>query len=663
MRRILLTFPAAALCLGAGAALLRDAPGTQPNQVVELAPGVYFRHGDLVGHGHCNNGFVVFKDFVLVIDGNFPSGAEACLADIRKVTDKPVRFVFDTHHHGDHAYGNPVWVKNGAVPVAHQNVAREMARLEPRRWRESMTREDVKATGLDVPVPPQITFPDRMVIDDGVRRVELLHFGTAHTRGDGFAYLPKERVLFTGDAVVNGPYNFMGDGNTESWVRVLDALRQLDVELVAPGHGPMGNRGLLDDQARYIGGLRASVTDGIARGDSVETMVASIAVPNDVLRYKGDFFEAQIRKIRSEMLGLELPLELEELGLEAGAPPPKEGWTPPRKVIFTGEPAQLPDLERVAPGVQVTLARTEAEVLAQVADADAVIGRISKPIIDAGKRLRWVHSISAGVEPYVGIGDDRTPGIDTLVGSGIVLTNGQRCYGPNIADQVFACLLSFSRQLKPSIEGRQGEGKEERQTGRTRWAAVDPGPRDEIELRGKTMTIIGVGGIGGQVARRARAFGMRVRGVDPDSAVRGEGVDALYAPENILEALRGAQALVVACPLTSATRNWIRKEHLDALADGAYVINVARGRIVSPEDLYEAARSGKLAGVALDVTEPEPLPDSSPLWTLDNVIITPHNAGQSDGSRRRGALLARENLRRFAAGEGLLNVVDKRKGY
>jgi glyoxylase-like metal-dependent hydrolase (beta-lactamase superfamily II) len=95
-------------------------------------------------------------------------------------------------------------VKNGVVPVAHENVAREMARLEPARWRESMSRDDVKATGLDAPVPPRITFPDRMVIDDGKMRVELLHFGHAHTRGDGFAYLPKQKILFTGDAVVNG---------------------------------------------------------------------------------------------------------------------------------------------------------------------------------------------------------------------------------------------------------------------------------------------------------------------------------------------------------------------------------------------------------------------------------------------------------------------------
>src|SRR2546422_539092 len=163
-----------AVALGAGAAALRQIPQTQPNQVVAIAPGVFFRHGDLEGNGHCNNGIVIFRDFALVIDGNFPSGAEACLADAKKITDKPVRFVFNTHHHGDHAYGNPVWVSNGVIPIAHQGVASEMARLEPQRWRQEMEkRPDVKSLGRDTPQPPIITYPDRMVIDDGTQRVEL----------------------------------------------------------------------------------------------------------------------------------------------------------------------------------------------------------------------------------------------------------------------------------------------------------------------------------------------------------------------------------------------------------------------------------------------------------------------------------------------------------
>jgi phosphoglycerate dehydrogenase-like enzyme len=130
-----------------------------------------------------------------------------------------------------------------------------------------------------------------------------------------------------------------------------------------------------------------------------------------------------------------------------------------------------------------------------------------------------------------------------------------------------------------------------------------------------------------------------------------------------MEELPRAEVVVVACPLTKKTRGLIGAPQFRAMKDGAYFINVARGGIVDFEALAAAARSGKLAGVGLDVTDPEPLPDGSALWGLDNVIITPHNAGQSDGSRRRVQLLVRENIRRFVAGEPLLNVVDKEEGY
>ncbi len=659
MRRkyALFVLPVVALSLGAGAALLREVPKTEPDQVVELAPGVHFRHGDLEAHGHCNNGVIVFDEFVLVVDGNFPSGAEACLADIRKITQKPVRFVFDTHHHGDHAYGNPVWIKNGAVPIAHEGVAREMARFEPARWKEAMSREDVKATGLDAPIPPRITFPDRMVVDDGKMRVELLHFGHAHTRGDGFAYLPKQKILFTGDAVVNGPYNYMGDGNTESWLEVVNALRQLDVEIVVPGHGPCGDRSILDDQLEFIASLRAAVAAGLKEGKTVADLVESIQIPEKVKRYVGSMYSAQITKIRSEMLGLEMPRELESLGLVEGPPTKGDGWTQPKKIVYAGEPANLPELQQAAPqGVSIVQAPASQEaLLREVADADAVIGRISADVIKAGKSLRWVHSISAGVEPYVGTGDDRAPGIADLVRSDIVLTNGRRCYGPNIADQVFAYLLNFTRQMKSSVEGRSKDGSP--------WKNVDPGAKQEVELRGKTMTIVGLGGIGSEVARRAKAFGMHVLGVDPRVSLPLSGVDEVHRPADLLRAVTGADVLVIACPLTRETRGMIGSPIFEALKTGAYFINVARGRIVDADALAAAVRSGKLAGVGLDVTDPEPLSDSSPLWKLDNVIITPHNAGQSDGSKRRGQMLVRENIRRFVSGEPLLNVVDKKAGY
>ena len=168
------------------------------NKAEQIAPDVYFHEGDLKGHGHCNNGWIVFEDYVLVIDGNFPSGAQEIIPKIKAITDKPIRFAFDTHHHGDHAYGNQVWVDNGAVPVAHTGVIDEMKKYEtgyyggkPGRWEDAAKgRKDVAASKLK---PPTLLYNKDMIFDDGKHRVELLHFGVAHTHGDGFAWLPKEK--------------------------------------------------------------------------------------------------------------------------------------------------------------------------------------------------------------------------------------------------------------------------------------------------------------------------------------------------------------------------------------------------------------------------------------------------------------------------------------
>ena len=234
--------------------------GPEVGKVDPLVPGVYFHEGNLV-RGHCNNGWVIFEDYVLVIDANFPSGAAEILPKIRALTDKPIRFAFDTHHHGDHAYGNQVWVENGATPVAHTGVIDEMKRYEtgyyggkPGRWEESAReRPDVKASKLK---PPSVLFPNQLIFDDGKHRVELIHLGVAHTHGDGWAWLPKERILFAGDACVNGPYNFVGDGHVEKWVRTLEAARRLNARVLCPGHGPRGTGEVLSDQRAYFVALR-----------------------------------------------------------------------------------------------------------------------------------------------------------------------------------------------------------------------------------------------------------------------------------------------------------------------------------------------------------------------------------------------------------------------
>jgi cyclase len=291
----------------------------QIGTVKELAPGVYFHEGDLNGKGHCNNGFVVFEDYVLVVDANFPSGAEDLLPKVKAQTSKPIRFAFDTHHHGDHAYGNRVWMDNGAVPVAHENVVAEMRKYEtgffggkPGRWEgEAKQREDLRATRL---TPPSLLYRDLMIFDDGRHRVELRYFGVGHTHGDGFAWLPKEKILFSGDAAVNGPFNYMGDGDSAAWIDTLGKAQKLGATIVAPGHGPAGDAGVLEAQRQYFVALRAEVQKrkGLA-ADRVQADVPAIrdallkrhATYIDATAKSITGFEAQVAHVYKELTGKE----------------------------------------------------------------------------------------------------------------------------------------------------------------------------------------------------------------------------------------------------------------------------------------------------------------------------------------------------------------------
>lgn len=294
---------------------------SQVNTVKELAPGVYFHQGDLSGKGHCNNGWVIFDDYVLVLDANFPSGAQEILPKIKAQTSKPIRFAFDTHHHGDHAYANQVWADNGAVPVAHENVVEEMRKYEtglfggkPGRWEESARqRADLRSTRLKA---PSLLYRDLMIFDDGTHRVELRYFGVGHTHGDGFAWLPKEKILFTGDAAVNGPHNYMADGDSGKWIDTLAAAQKLGASVVAPGHGPVGDGRVLEAQRQYFIDLRGEVEK--RKGMTPDRVQADVRAIRDALLPRHPTyidakaksiagFEAQVAQVFKELTGKDLP--------------------------------------------------------------------------------------------------------------------------------------------------------------------------------------------------------------------------------------------------------------------------------------------------------------------------------------------------------------------
>lgn len=274
-----------------------------PDTLKQVVPGVWFREGGLTGKGHCNNIIIEMKDYLIVVDANFPSGARAAMADAKRVSAKPVKYVFDTHHHGDHAYGNAVWTQNGATTLAFKGVKEEMQRYEPKRWLETAkSRKDVGELNKDTAEPPkQDINEDRYTLNDGKRKVEFYHFGWAHTRGDGFVYLPKEQVVCTGDAIVNGPYNYTADANVGNWPNVVRSVAKLKIKYVLPGHGESGGREVLTGQEEFFTELHKAVRTAVDQGKPLEGLEATIKLPDSVKHWVGNSFKSQVADTYNEI--------------------------------------------------------------------------------------------------------------------------------------------------------------------------------------------------------------------------------------------------------------------------------------------------------------------------------------------------------------------------
>jgi phosphoglycerate dehydrogenase-like enzyme len=321
-----------------------------------------------------------------------------------------------------------------------------------------------------------------------------------------------------------------------------------------------------------------------------------------------------------------------------------EAEGPLRVVVPRLRPEEMSDLQAAAPGVELVPCGGEDEAAAAAADAQGVYAFVTPKVIRAGARsLRWAQIPSAGVEHLMGIPE--------LVEGPIVLTNMARAFAPEIADQAIAYLLAFTRDLPRYIAATPSGGRGGRRDG----SAFD-------ELAGKTMLVIGLGGIGTEIARRAYGFGVRVIATDPKVWERPLFVEELHRPDKFRELLPRADVVASAVPLTKESTGMIGAGEFDAMKPGAMLVNVSRGKVVDTDALIAALDSGKVSAAGLDVTDPEPLPDGHPLRSR-NIIITPHTAGQSPGGDRRRHAILRENLRRFASGEALLNVVDKKAGY
>jgi phosphoglycerate dehydrogenase-like enzyme len=335
---------------------------------------------------------------------------------------------------------------------------------------------------------------------------------------------------------------------------------------------------------------------------------------------------------------------LDSLGLQPSGPPVREhpGWRAPKLILVADQLQQeLPALAGAFPGVKF-IENSHASAR-EIAAADATLGVCSAEVLGKAAHLQWIQWLAAGVERCV-----QQP---QLRERDVILTNMQRIAGPSMAEHVIALMLFLSRHLDYFV----------REQGLAHWA--QEGTPQLIDVQGRTMLIVGLGGIGTEVAQRAHALGMRI------IATRGSGhggpdyVSYVGAPEELLKLTREADYVVNCAPLTPQTTGVFNQEFFAAMKPTAYFINVGRGKSVVTADLVAALNAGKIAGAGLDVMDPEPLPADSALWRAAHVIITPHVSADTAMAAQQRTALVKENLRRYLAGESLLAVVDPARGY
>jgi phosphoglycerate dehydrogenase-like enzyme len=263
------------------------------------------------------------------------------------------------------------------------------------------------------------------------------------------------------------------------------------------------------------------------------------------------------------------------------------------------------------------------------------------------QKLRWIHSPSAAVHQFL---------FPELVESDVALTNSREVHGPVVAEHVMALIFALAKKIPQAVQLQQ----------KSTWgqdAMVNDGSRLR-ELAGSTLGLIGLGSIGMRVARMASAMGMRVIAVR-EHVEKGspEGVEAVFAPSQLNEVLSQSDFVVLAAPLLTATEKLINAQRLACMKRDAYLINVGRGPLLDEVALAQSVGARQIAGAALDVFDHEPLPPDSPLWSVPNLLITPHTAGLTDKLWQRHYELFSDNLRRYLAHEPLRFVVDKRAGY
>jgi D-2-hydroxyacid dehydrogenase (NADP+) len=311
-------------------------------------------------------------------------------------------------------------------------------------------------------------------------------------------------------------------------------------------------------------------------------------------------------------------------------------------VPYDLSPKNIKRIKGASSAIEVVATADPEKIRMTLPKATVVFGELKPEFMPIAGKLRWVHSPYAGVENVL---------FPEFVGSDITLTCSKGIHVHQMTELLFGMMLAFTRRL--SSYSRLQERRE--------W---NTSPYRETQLlAGSTIGILGLGKIGSAMAKAAKDLGMTVIGLRRNSSIPVEHVDVLVGREELPRLLRESDHIVIILPLTAETRNLVTMSEFDMMELRPYVYNLARGPIVNTGDLVEALRAGKIKGAGLDVFDEEPLDERSPLWGMENVIITPHIGGLVPHYFDGAIDLFIQNLRRFLSGEELLNVVDKHKGY
>lgn len=394
------------------------------------------------------------------------------------------------------------------------------------------------------------------------------------------------------------------------------------------------------------------------RARTVTALLAGLCLVSGTRAFAAGPSESQppVRPVRSSAAPSEsVAAVIKSLRLEEAPAPVRErkGWRPPRKVVllaFDRRTAGERDaLARAVPQARFVAAGNRAEALAAAADADVLIGFnpqiCDRGIIDGDRQLRWILSLAAGVEHCVDIPSVRR--------RSILITNMRGVDSAAIAEHAIALALALAHGLDVFAKD----------TAEARWRPADVARARMEMLSGKTMLVVGLGGIGTDVALRAHGLGMRVIATREHGHEGPSFVSYVGEPSELLTLARSADVIVNTAPLTPQTTGLFNARFFAVVKPTALFINVARGASVVTADLVRALDEHRLGGAGLDVVDPEPLPPDNPLWRAPHVIVSPHIAGRTDLPDIDRWIVARENLRRYAAGDKMLSVVNLRLGY